>query len=192
MCRPILRQGQGGKAAFFPPAQPPRRAEHEYQAHQLNRQHRREDLHRGNVQRRAGAQRRPGPGQEIDPGGKRGAAGQHAAVHAQLIVKRQHRRHGDQEADRARAIEMDEQGQQGRAHGDPRRLAPHQAQHSANQWRQQASIADHPEKQDGKHEHAGNRRNLGDAGQDPARHAGAQAQRRSANHRHQDHRCERG
>ena len=70
----------------------------------------------------------PVHGRKLTPAAMRCHAGQDAPVDVQTVEERQHRGNGDQERDRARAVEMDQQRQQRGAHDDARRARANDAQ----------------------------------------------------------------
>ena len=147
-------------------AEPPRDREDEDKSDRLDRHQRIENLGDRQLQRGRGADHRPRPGKEIDARRHRGRAGEDALVDSEPLVKRQHRRDGDEERHRARSVEMDEQREQGRAHHDARRLRAHGLQDPVDDRVEHARVGHDAEEQDREDEHADDRREALDAGDD--------------------------
>ena len=125
------RRAGGAKPPLLAAAEPVRDAEDERQSDDLHRDQRPEQLRGRNVQRRRRAQHRPGPRQKVHARGQRRHAREHAPIHAEPVVQRQHRRNGDEKRHRAGPVEMHEQREQRRADDDARRPRADRAQNAA-------------------------------------------------------------
>ena len=71
-------------------------------------------------------------------------ARQDPLVHPEALEERQHRGNGDQERDRARAVEMDQQRQKRRAHHDPPGTRADAAQDAVDDRVEQAGVGHTP------------------------------------------------
>ena len=121
---PLLLASARGAATATPASRPPhardavssRRpsnqatAKTKSESHGQHRHQRAEELGGRNLSAADARSIGPRPGQEVhDARGHAARAGQHAPVHAEPLVERQHGRDGDEERHRARAVEVHEQ-----------------------------------------------------------------------------------
>ena len=180
--RPVDRRDT--QPALLPRAQHEGDAEDEHQTDDLHRDQRPEQIGRRNAQRGRGPQHRPRPGQEIDAGGHGGHARKDPLVHPEALEQRQHRRNGDEERDRTRAVEMHQQRQERRSHDDPPGTRADAAQDAIDDRVEQAGVGHHAEVEDGEDEHRRHRRGLlqpaHDERPDLPAHAGEQRPRSPA------------
>ncbi len=151
----LLREGGGlGEAAFFAHAQQPGRGEDKREADGLDPDHGQEDLRDRDMEGGGGTQGGAGPRKEVDAGGHGDDAGHDAAVDADPLVKGEQGGDGDEKADGAGAVKMDEQGQQGGAGHDAGGATADAAQESADDGLEHARVREDAEEQDGEDEHA--------------------------------------
>ncbi|MNQ62355.1 hypothetical protein D3C85_766970 [compost metagenome] len=131
---------------------------------QHGRDHRHEDVRRVHVQGTGSASGRPAPGRHVHhPAGEDDQAGHDPRAHAQAAVQRQHGGHADHVGGGAVAVEGDDQGQGGGAHGDLQRVALDQLEDLAHGRVEQAGVDHQGEVEDGEHQHHAGGRQLGDA-----------------------------